>query len=136
MAETTQGTKLAVRAPEAGQSVIVSAIPGQDIVLDSAFDQAEPKMSDNSVVFEFADGGQVVIEFSDIPDDQVPNIILADGTVLNLQEFLASLGEGDVEPAAGPEGGATGSGGVGEYRDDAGNLIDGVDKLGGRLFCL
>ena len=131
MAETTQGTKLAVRAPEAGQSVIVSAIPGQDIVLDSAFDQAEPKMSDNSVVFEFADGGQVVIEFSDIPDGQVPNIILADGTVLNLQEFLASLGEGDVEPAAGPEGGATGSGGVGEYRDDAGNLIDGVDKLGG-----
>ncbi|MBE1426558.1 T1SS-143 domain-containing protein [Desulfomicrobium macestii] len=131
MAETTQGTKLSVRAPEAGQSVIVSAIPGQDIVLDSAFDQAEPKMSDNNVVFEFADGGQVVIEFSDIPDGQVPNIILADGTVLNLQEFLASLSEGDVEPAAGPEGGATGSGGVGEYRDDAGNLIDGVDKLGG-----
>ena len=131
MAETTQGAKLSVRAPEAGQSVIVSAIPGQDIVLDSAFDQAEPQMSDNNVVFEFADGGQVVIEFSDIPDGQVPNIILADGTVLNLQEFLASLSEGEVEPAAGPEGGATGSGGVGEYRDDAGNLIDGVDKLGG-----
>ncbi len=131
MAESTQGSRQTLRAPDAGQSVVVIAVPGQDIVLDSAFDQAEPKVSDNTVVFEFAGGGQVVIDFSELGDAQAPNIVMPDGTVLNVQEFLASLGEGDVEPAAGPEGGGTGSGGVGEYRDDAGNLIDGVDKLGG-----
>ena len=131
MAESTQGSRQTLRAPDAGQSVVVVAVPGQDIVLDSAFDQAEPKVSDNTVVFEFAGGGQVVIDFSELGDAQAPNIVMPDGTVLNVQEFLASLGEGDVEPAAGPEGGGTGSGGVGEYRDDAGNLIDGVDKLGG-----
>jgi hypothetical protein len=54
---------------------------------------------------------------------------MPDGTILNMEEFLASLGEKEVEPAAGPEGGE-GSGGVGEYRDDAGNLIEGTDKLG------
>lgn len=131
MAESTQGSKQTLRAPDAGQSIVVVAVPGQDIVLDSAFDQADPKVSDNTVVFEFAGGGQVVIDFSELGDAPAPNIVMADGTVLNVQEFLASLGEGDVEPAAGPEGGGTGSGGVGEYRDDAGNLIDGVDKLGG-----
>jgi hypothetical protein len=131
MAETTQGSRMEVRAPEAGQSIIVTAEPGRDLVLDAAFEQAEARVDDGNVVFEFANGGQVVIEFSNLGEAEPPAIVMPDGTVLNAQEFLASLGEGDVEPAAGPEGGATGSGGVGEYRDDAGNIIDGVDKLGG-----
>jgi Ca2+-binding RTX toxin-like protein len=110
--------------------VIVNAVPGQDIVLEAAFDQAEVKMDGGNVIFEFANGGQVVLDFSDIGTAQAPNVVMPDGTILNMEEFLASLGESDVEPAAGPDGGATGSGGVGEYRDDAGNIIDGVDKLG------
>lgn len=129
MAET-QNSKQNVQAPQAGQTVIVNAIPGQDIVLEAAFDQAEVKMDGGNVIFEFANGGQVVLDFSDIGTAQAPNVVMPDGTILNMEEFLASLGESDVEPAAGPEGGGEGSGGVGEYRDDAGNLIDGVDKLG------
>ncbi|UTF50308.1 DUF5801 domain-containing protein [Desulfomicrobium sp. ZS1] len=129
MAES-QNSKQNVQAPQAGQTVIVNAIPGQDIVLEAAFDQAEVKMDGGNVVFEFANGGQVVLDFTDLGEAQAPNVVMPDGTVLNMQEFLASFGEGDIEPAAGPEGGADGSGGVGEYRDDAGNLIEGVDKLG------
>ena len=130
MAET-QNSKQNVQAPQAGQTVIVNAIPGQDIVLETAFDQAEVKMDGGNVVFEFANGGQVVLDFTDMGEAQAPNVVMSDGTILNVQEFLASLGEKDIEPAAGPEGGADGSGGVGEYQDDAGDLLGGVNKLNG-----
>ncbi len=130
MAATTQNTRLEVKAPSAGQVVVLTAVPGQDFILEAAFDQAEIRMDGGNVAFEFAGGGRVVLDFSDLGETEAPGIVMPDGTVLNMQEFLAALGEGDIEPAAGPEGGADGSGGVGEYRDDAGNLIDGVDKLG------
>lgn len=130
MAATTQNTRLEVKAPSAGQVVVLPAVPGQDFILEAAFDQAEIRMDGGNVAFEFANGGRVVLDFADLGDAEAPGIVMPDGTILNMQEFLAALGEGDIEPAAGPEGGADGSGGVGEYRDDAGNIIDGVDKLG------
>ena len=130
MAES-QNSKQNVQAPETGQTVIVNAIPGQDIVLEAAFDQAEVKMDGGNVVFEFANGGQVVLDFTDLGDAQAPNVVMPDGTVLDMQEFLAALGEKDVEPAAGPEAGAVDSGGVGQFREGAGEVIDGTDKLDG-----
>ncbi|SFL35701.1 hypothetical protein SAMN05421830_101765 [Desulfomicrobium norvegicum] len=130
MAES-QNSKQNVQAPETGQTVIVNAIPGQDIVLEAAFDQAEVKMDGGNVVFEFANGGQVVLDFTDLGEAQAPNVVMPDGTVLDMQEFLAALGEKEVEPAAGPEAGAVDSGGVGQFREGAGEVIDGTDKLDG-----
>jgi len=130
MAETTQIQGQPVQAPGSGQTVAIKASPGQDILLTAAFDQAEIRMEGGSVVFAFANGGQVVLDFTDLGNAEAPNVIMADGSVLDMQEYLAALGEGEVEPAAGPDAGGADSGGVGEYRDDAGNLIDGVDKLG------
>jgi len=131
MVATTQNTRQAVTAPAAGQVMVLTAVPGQDFMLEAVFDQAELRMDGRNVVFEFADGGQVVLDFTDLGEAQAPNVIMPDGTILNMQEFLVALEESEIEPAAGPEGGAEGSGGVGEYRDDAGNLIEGVAKLGG-----
>jgi len=131
MAATTQNIRLAVQAPAAGEVVVLTAVAGQDFILDAAFDQAEIRMDGGNVAFEFAGGGRVVLDFTDLGDAEAPRIVMPDGTILNMQEFLAALGEGDIEPAAGPEGGADGSGGVGEYRDDTGNLLDGVDRLDG-----
>jgi len=127
----TQNSRQNVQAPETGQTVIVNVIPGQDIVLEAAFDQAEVKMDGGNVVFEFEGGGQVVLNFTDLGEAQAPNVVMPDGTVLDMQEFLAALGEKEVEPAAGPEAGAAGSGGVGEYQDDAGDVIGGTEKLDG-----
>jgi len=127
----TQNSKQNVQAPETGQTVIVNAIPGQDIVLEAAFDQAEVKMDGGNVVFEFANGGQVVLDFTDLGEAQAPNVVMPDGTVLDMQEFLAALGEKDVEPAAGPEAGTADSGGVGDYQDDPGSTILGLDMLDG-----
>lgn len=129
--EITQNTRLAVQAPAAGQVMVLTPVPGQDFILEAAFDQAEVRMDGGNVVFNFADGGQVVLDFADLGDAQAPNVVMPDGTILDMQEFLAALGESEIEPAAGPEGGADGGGGVGEYRDDAGSLIAGVDRLGG-----
>lgn len=130
MATTTQNTRLEVKAPAAGQVVMLPAVPGQDFMLEAAFDQAEIRMDGGNVVFEFADGGRVVLDFTNLGEAEAPRIVMPDGTVLDMQEFLAALGDSEVEPAAGPEGGADGSGGVGEYRDDAGDILDGVAKLG------
>ena len=49
---------------QAGQTVIVNAIPGQDIVLEAAFDQAEVKLDNGNVVFEFAN--EVFTDKSDV----------------------------------------------------------------------
>lgn len=130
MAETTQTYGQPVQAPAAGQTVAIKAVPGQDIVLAAGFDQAEIRMEGGNVVFAFANGGQVVLDFTDLDYAQAPSVIMPDGSVLDMQEYLAALGEGEIEPAAGPEAGGADSGGVGEYRDDAGNLVEGVDKLG------
>jgi len=130
MAETNQYYGEPVQVPASGQTVALKAVPGQDILLAAAFDQAEIRMEGGNVVFAFVNGGQVVLDFTDLDYGQAPNVIMADGSVLNMQEYLASLGESDVEPAAGPDAGGGDGGGVGEYQDDAGNLIAGVDRLG------
>lgn len=138
MAEKISNTTRVVEAPLAGQTIVITATAGQDIVLSAAFELAEPRLEGDSVIFAFDNGGKVVIDFADLGEARMPDIILADGTALSAEEFLAfvagermaSLEGEEIEPAAGPAGGAAG-GGVGAYVDDAGNIIDGVDKLGG-----
>uniref|UniRef100_UPI001B7F9BA9 nidogen-like domain-containing protein n=1 Tax=Desulfomicrobium escambiense TaxID=29503 RepID=UPI001B7F9BA9 len=139
MAETTQNTKQIVQAPQAGETIVIKAMPGQDIVLSDAFEQVDPVLEGSTVLFAFDNGGKVIIDFADLGEVQIPNIVLADGTMLGVDEFLASvagqkeaaLGGENIEPAAGPAAGGTASGGVGSYEDGAGDTIDGVSKLGG-----
>jgi len=74
---------------------------------------------------------EIVLRFEDIEDlENGPDIILEDGTVVTVEELMEALATSDIEPAAGPTGTLSG-GGVGEYRDDTGSIIDGTDKLDG-----
>ncbi len=130
MAETKQNYGQPVQAPASGQTVAIKAVAGQDILLTAAFDEAEIRMEGGNVVFAFSNGGQVVLDFTDLDYAEAPSVIMPDGSILDMQEYLAALSEGEIEPAAGPEAGGADSGGVGEYQDDAGNLLEGVDKLG------
>lgn len=116
--------------PLPGQTIIVRAEAGQDIVLDFDLDTANVKTDGKIVTFEFPGGGQIVLDFTDLGPASMPSIILADGTALSIEEYLASLGLTDLEPAAGGDAGAD-SGGVGEYNDDPGQAIDGLDMLNG-----
>lgn len=112
--------------------MLVRVEQGQDVVLDIDLSTADIQADGRQIAFSFPDGGQIVLDFTELGTAPLPNIVLADGTVLNVQEYLASLSGGDVEPAAGPDadGGGQGSG-VGEYQDDPGQTIPGVYKLDG-----
>ena len=118
--------------PEPGQRMLVRVEQGQDVVFDIDLSTADIQADGRQIAFSFPDGGQIVLDFTELGTAPLPNIVLADGTVLNVQEYLASLSGGDVEPAAGPDadGGGQGSG-VGEYQDDPGQTILGVHKLDG-----
>lgn len=112
--------------------MLVRVEQGQDVVFDIDLSTADIQADGRQIAFSFPDGGQIVLDFTELGTAPLPNIVLADGTVLNVQEYLASLSGGDVEPAAGPDadGGGQGSG-VGEYQDDPGQTILGVHKLDG-----
>lgn len=119
-----------IQAPAPGQNIELKVVVGQNIVLTAGFEQATPTVEGSKLIFEFANGGQVVLDFSDIGDAPLPNVVLADGSVLSVTDYLAVLGLEDIETAAGPDAGNQDSGGVGAYLDDAGDILDGVDKLG------
>ena len=131
MAQGAYGEKSVVQSPGPGETVVVYAVPGENIPLSADFEQANVLLDGDRIVFGFENGGQVVLEFADLGSAQNPNIAMPDGTLLSVQEYLIYLGERDVEPAAGPEGSSAPGGGVGEYGDDAGSLLDGVDMLDG-----
>jgi hypothetical protein len=92
-------------------------------IYDATFDK------DTRVFHFFVDGTEhsVVIEPSNSPD-RLENLEFEDGTVLSLADIAAALDLPDLATAAGPSA-VLGSGGV--YNDDAGELIGGIDRLGG-----
>jgi hypothetical protein len=75
--------------------------------------------------------GQAVLILSDFAamaeQGTSPLMLFADGSVIAGDILLTALTAELPEVAAGAAGA---SGGAGEYRDDMGNLIDGVDRLG------
>jgi hypothetical protein len=131
MAQKKYGDGQVVQSPKSGETVVIYAQPYEDIPLSAEFEQADVQLDGDRVVFEFENGGKVILEFTDLGSTQNPNIVMPDGTLLSVQEFLVYLADRDVEPAAGPDGASTLGGGVGEYDDDAGSLLGGVDSLDG-----
>ncbi|SHN73300.1 DUF5801 repeats-in-toxin domain-containing protein, partial [Desulfovibrio litoralis] len=86
----------------------------------------------DNLVITFDDGGKIVLEgFYAQPKEELPSFIVEEGVDIPAEQFLAQFNDESLLPAAGPAARAPGSGGTGEYLDDAGNLIDGVNRLGG-----
>jgi T1SS-143 domain-containing protein len=69
-----------------------------------------------------------------IDNEQSPTILLEDGSILSADQILASIQSPgiDIEPAAGEAG--PDSGGVSEYEDNPGAILDGIEKLDGLEF--
>ncbi|CAK7055029.1 MAG: hypothetical protein DELT_01179 [Desulfovibrio sp.] len=87
----------------------------------------------NDLVFRFEDGAESrVTNFFVTEGKELPAFILEDGTQVSSADVLKQLNDAiDIETAAGPGAGSRpGSGGAGDYADDAGSLIDGVGRLG------
>ncbi len=124
-----------------GQVITVPVTPGMELEL--GFDpgsEAQLSRDGDNLIFTFADGGRIVLaDFYTQEMEQLPTMDIQ-GAQINAEDFLASLGDETLLPAAGPTApqapASPDSGGSGTYGDSAGNLIDGVDALGtlGRNF--
>jgi VCBS repeat-containing protein len=124
------GAGTPLRAPGAGQVQVVEAAAGALFELAFAAEDASLARSGNDLVFNFENGGRIVLAgfFAAGDTDALPQFTLPEGGTISGYEFLAAL-DPDLLPAAGPGAGGAAGGGVGEYSDDAGSLISGVSGL-------
>ena len=117
------------------QTVTLPADAGERSV-ELAFGTAEATVEriGNDLVFRFEDGAETrVTDFFVTNGEALPAFVLADGAQVSGADVLRQFNsEMDLETAAGPNAAsrADGSGGSGEYADDAGALVDGIDRLG------
>ncbi|MEG6504753.1 VWA domain-containing protein [Nitratidesulfovibrio sp. 1201_IL3209] len=133
---TTAGAASAARhiqltEPQANQQIVIDNIAGAALDMGFPSEAAQLEQSGQDLVFLFENGGRIVLSnfFGLFESNQLPAFNLEDGQTLPGDAFLAALRE-DLLPAAGPgAGAAAGSGGVGDYDDNAGDLIGGVDRL-------
>ncbi|MDR2799759.1 MAG: hypothetical protein LBB52_00650, partial [Desulfovibrio sp.] len=116
--------------PGTGEETTVQSSPAGR--LEFAFDPSASTTSrpegSNDLVFEVDGGGRLIISgFFEVGTYPLPDMVMPDGLVVASADFIAvNNPDMDVATAAGPRP----SGGGASYDDDAGNLLDGVDKLG------
>ncbi|HEY1097246.1 MAG TPA: hypothetical protein VGF14_08405 [Alphaproteobacteria bacterium] len=126
--------------PEAGKTVTVTADAGEQFKVDFDPNAAQLSVRNGDLIFTFNDGAQIVVDHFVMASNQMPSLLLPDGTLLAGGVVVAQLtGKSaddlfNIETAAGPgAGGAAGSGGF-IYSDDLGDVIDLLDKLPPILF--
>ena len=113
--------------PGVGIHSRIPAFSGMPVVLD--FDPADTVLAHegSDLVFLFEHGGQVAItDFFALDAGFFPDFILPGGTIVSGAELLIL---GDLATAMQAE--TILGGGIGEYLDDAGTLLGGIDRLGG-----
>lgn len=112
----------------------ITLAPGSPVKLDVALDEATFSVNGPNLVISVDDGREIILqnyftlaESGDIPYLEFANNIQVPGDAY-LQDF-----EGELETAAGPAGGAGGTGsGAGQYSDDPGAIYDGLGLIGGQ----
>lgn len=116
--------------PAAGQAMQHAASPDTRFILGFPTDAAALERSGDDLVFSFPDGGRIVLAgFFGPEGSALPEFEMPEGGSISGHDFLAAL-EPDLLPAAGPAaGGGVAGGGVGDYSDDSGALIAGVERL-------
>ncbi|MDL2210383.1 hypothetical protein LJC26_06225 [Desulfovibrio sp. OttesenSCG-928-O18] len=133
MSQQTGLNALRLTQPAAGQTLTVP-VNADNMRLSLGFtpDPNATGKNGQNLEFSFEDGGKIVLEgyYDHFANKTLPVMVTESGDELAGEDFLASLRE-DLLTAAGPgAGAAAGSGGAGEYADDAGSLIDGIGRLG------
>lgn len=118
-----------VPSPAEGNKLLLHVDPGNTLAFDFHPSEATAVRPDgsNDLVFHFDNGGSVSLSgFFAGDEGALPELMMPDGTIVAVAEAFADH-QLDVTPAAGQ---ATLSGGTGEYNDDPGALVDGIDRLG------
>ncbi|MFA6809531.1 MAG: Ig-like domain-containing protein, partial [Desulfoplanes sp.] len=127
-----QSSRTEVAMPVPGQGGVdhtISLVPGNILALRFALGLARAEVVGQDLVLSFEDSGRVVLEdFIAWAQDPASEIMLEDGSTVTAADIAALWDIEGLEPAAGQT--VPGSGGAGEYRDDPGTLLGGVDRLG------
>lgn len=110
---------------------VISVAYGSVVSLPANFSQAFFTREGADLVLTF-DSSLTTFKnfFAQGADGALPRLVLPDGSQVDGSAFLQGLDPNfDIATAMGPAS-AQGSGGAGEYSDDSGTLIDGVDRFG------
>ncbi len=126
-----------IAKPAAGQRVVIPVEAGQNVKFDFALSDAVLVVENGQLQITFPDGSVVVLEnavAAAADGNNAPSFIDQNGSEISSHALLSSLGvsEQDFETAAGGQAGnaSPNSSGSGEYGDDAGNMLQGFDRLG------
>ena len=115
-----------VSIPEADAHVRFAVVAESNISLDFDPGVAKHSAAGRDLVFSFANRSTVTFTgFFALDEERLPHFILPDGTSASAREIFA---EQDIITACGCPENAEGSG-TGDYHDDAGALVNGIDRL-------
>ena len=119
----------AIVIPEADSVEVVNVEAGAELPIAFSLDDAEVEVVEGDLRLDFDNGSTLVLQdFATLSEmANPPSIVMTDGTVLPGDAVIFPYLDADSAPAAGP---AASSGGIGTYRDDLGQVIEGVDRLG------
>ena len=124
--------------PDAGEQIIVNVPQGAQIKVSFNPDDAQISEQGDDLLLTFPDGSTILLVgfVSGSLTDNLPSIVLSDGTVIAGNIIVASL-RGvapedlpQIETAAGPGAGGGGGGGGSRYSDDLGGNIPGLNPEG------
>ena len=111
-----------VNKPVSGNAVY-DVVPGSEVVLDFGLDEGSVSTAGNSLIISFDNGSTVTLNGA--VGTQGIEIVMPDGTKLNLDQFAQSASDAEDEPAAGGEAGGGGT----TYNTDFGNVLGGLNGL-------
>ncbi len=118
-----------LKLPETAQISTIQAAEGVLYHLDFSLAEALIAASETDLVFQFEQDQLIILQdfLALSAAENPPKLVLPDGQIIvGGVELQALLGD-ELEPAAATP---VASGGVGEYDDDLGAALEGVDKLG------
>ena len=133
MDNTNSSTKVVtVPMPLPGNALAVDMVPGNALQLPFDPGSANASRAGSDLVFEVENGGSITINnfFAAGEGGELPALILPGGMEVS---SASVFGEDrfDLSTAAGGDGNNTAeSSGTGDYADDPGSLLNGIDRLG------
>ena len=123
------GEILILSRPMAGERIIMQYTEGARVLLDFPPSEAVMDIHDRHLAINFADGGEIIVrDFFAGDPHALPWVILLDGRELTGEEFLEEFDEALLRTFV-----RIWEHGIGQYRDDPGEPVHGIDRLGSLL---
>ena len=115
-----------VTIPDADAQSRFAVMPGAEITLDFDPSIARYSQEGDDLVFTFPNEGSVAFTgFFSLSEGTFPRFVMPDGTNASARDIFS-----DTDIATALEIRKANSSGTGEYIDDTGTLIEGIDRLG------